>query len=269
MSEDLLYISLVQPDMIWENKIENLNRYGQLLTTMKGKSDLIILPEMFSTGFTMNPASLAEKMDGSTVDWMKNVSKKMKASIAGSVIIEEDDRYYNRLIICDPSGNLNWYDKRHLFRMAGEEEIYSSGKDRLVIQLQKWRICFQICYDLRFPVWSRNRNDYDILVYVSNWPEARKDIWDILLKARAIENQCYAVGVNRVGTDGNGISYSGGSMIVNPKGVPACILEENKETVVTCSVSLPELQAFRDKFPAWKDRDAFKITELPTRNTEY
>jgi predicted amidohydrolase len=259
-SDDLLHIMLVQADIRWENKTENLQHYNEMLSGLEGTADLILLPEMFSTGFSMNPAPLAESMDGTTVNWMRDVASRMNARIAGTIIIKEGDRFFNRMVCCDPEGSLVIYNKRHLFRMAGEEENYTPGGERLIMPLGKWNVCFQICYDLRFPVWSRNRKEYDILVYLSNWPAARSDVWNTLLRARAIENQCYTVGVNRVGTDGNGIVYKGESMAINPKGEVAAILSHPQESILSVSLSLGELNQFRRKFPVWKDWDDFRLT---------
>jgi len=180
--------------------------------------------------------------------------------VAGSLIIAENRRFLNRLVYIDQFENLTWYDKRHLFRMDGEEESFSAGLNRLIVPLKGWNISFQICYDLRFPVWGRNQDDYDVLVNLANWPAARKDIWDTLLKARAIENQSYVIGVNRIGTDGNGICYTGDSQIINPKGVVIGEVESAKEGIKTVTLSRHELDEFRKKFPVWKDRDEFRLT---------
>ena len=259
MEADEMTIALVQKDIIWENKAENLRQYSRILAQLKDSTDLALLPEMFSTGFSTDPDPLAETMEGNTVGWMKKMASETGNCIAGSLIIREESCFYNRAIWCDPSGSLAWYDKRHLFRMAGEEESFSPGFSRTVVKLREWRICLQVCYDLRFPVWSRNRGDYDLLVYLSNWPAARSDVWNTLLRARAIENQCYVAGVNRTGIDGNNIEYQGESMVIDPKGQVLGISETARESVTTIRLSLQGLNEFRAKFPVWKDWDGFRV----------
>jgi omega-amidase len=254
-----IQVTLVQPDIIWLHAGENMAKYSAMLSGLNNSTDLIVLPEMFSTGFCTEPKTIAETMDGDTVRWMKRTAESMKCSVAGSLIIREGRRFFNRLIFIDQYENLTWYDKRHLFRMAGEELKFSAGINRLIVPLKGWQIGFQICYDLRFPVWSRNQDDYDVLVNVANWPAARNDIWNTLLKARAIENQSYTIGVNRVGADGNGILYAGDSMVINPKGVVIGELTASKEEIQTFTLSWDELNDFREKFPAWKDRDDFEV----------
>jgi predicted amidohydrolase len=214
---------------------------------------------MFTTGFITEPAPIAETMDGITVDWMKQTAIQLKCSLAGSLIIKEGKEYYNRLVYSDRAGNISWYDKRHLFRMAGEEAHFTRGMKPLIVTLKEWRISFQICYDLRFPVWSRNRENYEVLVNLANWPSSRDDVWRTLLKARAIENQSYVLGVNRTGMDGNNIAYAGNSLVIDPKG--ACLLEmkDHAEGISSISLSLQTIVEFREKFPAWKDRDDFTI----------
>lgn len=252
-----LRITLVQPDIIWKNRAENLDRYQQILTEPEPETDLILLPEMFQTGFCTEPAGIAEPMNGPTVRWMKRIAERLGCAIAGSLIIRDGRRYFNRIIYMDQYENMTWYDKRHLFSMAGEESAFTAGSNRLVMPLKGWRICFQICYDLRFPVWSRNQDDYDLLVYLASWPAARADIWKTLLKARAIENQAYVTGVNRVGTDGNNVVHSGNTITYTPKGEILGELPENLACIETQSLSWEALDDFRKKFPAWKDRDDF------------
>lgn len=254
-----LQVALIQPDIVWKSPRENLLKYSEMLTALDDPVDLIVLPEMFPTGFCTEPEGLAERMDGDTVRWMKRTAESLQCAVAGSLIIRDNRRFFNRLIFIDPFGNLTWYDKRHLFRMGGEEVKFSAGKNRLIVPLKGWRICFQICYDLRFPVWSRNRDNYDVLVYVSNWPAARSDVWHTLLRARAIENQSYVIGVNRTGTDGNGISYIGESMVIHPKGNISGEIKVSEAPVKTVTLSREELRDFRKKFPVWKDRDEFEI----------
>jgi len=255
MTSDQINIVLIQPDIVWQDAGKNRLKYNQLLNGITEKSDLVILPEMFTTGFCIDAASLAETMQGESIKWMQETARYLHSAVAGSLIISEGKRYYNRLIYTDHLGKTGYYDKRHLFRMAGEEVHYTPGTRPLIVNTGLCRVSFQICYDLRFPVWSRNRNDYDLLVYVSNWPAARSDVWNILLRARAIENQCYVAAVNRVGTDGNGISYIGESMVIDPKGKVIAERTPSSEGLIQAVISLDELNAFREKFPVWKDWD--------------
>ena len=259
MVTENLRVTLVQPDIIWKNTRENLVKYSQMLLGLKNSTDLILLPEMFQTGFCTEPKMIAETMHGDTVRWMKRTAESLNCSVAGSLIIRENRSTFNRLIYIDQHENLTWYDKRHLFKITGEELKFSAGLNRLLVPLKGWQISFQICYDLRFPVWSRNQDDYDVLVNVANWPAARSEVWNTLLKARAIENQSYVVGVNRVGTDGNGISYTGESVVINPKGIVEGEIQASQESLRTFPLSWVELQDFREKFPVWKDRDQFIV----------
>ncbi|MGB0882811.1 MAG: amidohydrolase, partial [Vicingaceae bacterium] len=232
-----LKVTIIQSELHWENVDHNLEMFAQKIEDINEPTDVIILPEMFNTGFSMDSERLAETTEGVTVNWMKNQAKKTGAALVGSLIIDEEAKFYNRLIWANPNGEIESYDKRHLFRMAGEHNHFSAGEERLIVNYKGWRICPLICYDLRFPVWSRNSSfchtersrsvfeesknvgpAYDCLIYVANWPAVRQQPWSKLLEARAIENQCYVVGVNRVGEDGNGIGYSGNSVVVDPKG---------------------------------------------------
>jgi omega-amidase len=258
-SSEKMNVTIIQPDMIWRNADHNLGKYSCLLKNVNVRTDLILLPEMFNTGFCTDPFEISETMEGKTIQWMKHTAAMFHCSIAGSLIVKEGDQYFNRLIYSDKDGNISFYDKRHLFRMANEEIHFSPGNKNLIVTLKKWKLNFQVCYDLRFPVWSRNCNNYDILIYVANWPAARMDVWDTLLKARAIENQSFVIGVNRIGKDGNGIKYSGNSMVIHPKGNVIGELKSSKEEVATFSLLRTEMNAFRDKFPAWKDRDEFYL----------
>ena len=255
-----LRVTIIQPDILWKNIGENLHRYSFMLDRQKAATDLVLLPEMFSTGFITRPEEVAETMNGSTVRWMKRTAEKHHCSVAGSLIIRENRRFFNRLIYIDQHENLTWYDKRHLFSMEDEESAYTSGMTRLIVPLKGWQISFQICYDLRFPVWARNQNDYDVLVNVANWPVSRDEVWHTLLKARAIENQSYVIGVNRVGTDGNGWTYTGNSMVINSKGEATGKFQKSREGIKTFTLSWDELNEFRKKFPVWKDRDNFAFT---------
>ncbi len=250
-----LTLTLVQADPIWENIDTNLAGFDEALEAVSKPTDLILLPEMFTTGFTMNAAKLAQGMDGSGVRWIRDKAKQKKADVAGSLIIRENGRFFNRLVWAKPDETLFTYDKRHLFRMAGEDRTYAAGKTRLTVSLKGWRLRPFICYDLRFPVWCRNGpNSYDLLVFVANWPQARSAHWKTLLAARAVENQCYVVGVNRVGKDGNGLSYSGDSSIIDPQG--NVLLEiAQKPFTVTQALSRQALTDYRAAFPVWMDAD--------------
>lgn len=251
-----LRISMVQAQPEWENPARSLGTFQRLLSDV-GDTDLIILPEMFTTGFSMNVAALAEKSDGPTVQWMTRLAADKQAAVVGSVIIEEEGRYFNRLIWATPDGALQGYDKRHLFSMGEEHRFFTPGNQRLVVNWKGWRMAGFICYDLRFPVWCRNRNDYDLLVFSANWPQARHLVWKNLLVARALENQAFCAGVNCSGQDGLGLTYAGDSAFVTPKG--EAVFVGSGEKVVTFSASLEELQAFRQKFPALNDRDEFEV----------
>lgn len=255
-----LTVALLQTSLVWENREQGLASIQERLEKEAPVADLIVLPEMFTTGFTMNARENAEKMDGPAVTWMQDYSRKHQCWISGSLIIQEDDRYYNRLVVAGPDGLNGWYDKRHLFRMAGEDQVYQAGKSKLITNIRGWKVSFWICYDLRFPVWIRNRNqEYDAAVFVANWPERRASHWSSLLKARAIENQCCLAGVNRIGSDGNSIPYSGGSVLLNAQGEP--ISNGNSEDGwVTGEWDAAALRDYREKFPAWKDADDFLLT---------
>lgn len=256
----ILRVSLVQSVLYWENSEANKAALTNYIEQLKGQTDLIILPEMFTSGFTMAPQKVAETMSGSTVYWMKSKAAQLNAAIVGSLVIEEGGNYYNRLLWVNPDGTIFHYDKRHLFTLAGEHKSYTSGKRRLIVEYKGWKICPLICYDLRFPVWSRNDVEYDMLVFVANWPTPRIHHWDHLLIGRAIENQCYTLGVNRVGEDKNGLQYCGHSAIVDFNG-KLLIRISNQEAVFTAKLSKNDLLAFRQKLPFLEDRDAFHIME--------
>jgi len=260
-----LKFTLIQSELHWEDAEANLSMFEEKIWQIGGSTDVIVLPEMFTTGFTMAAHKMAEHMNMRTFKWMKNMADQTGALILGSYIVTVHDRFYNRLLWMEPGGNFKTYDKRHLFRMANEHKIYSSGESLLVASWKGWRICPLICYDLRFPVWSRNRWEatlkrpsYDVAVYVANWPTARIDAWDTLLKARALENLSYIVGVNRVGQDGNGIEYNGHSAVISPKG-EVIFSNEGVEAIRTLELSANSLSAFRDRFPAYLDADDFTI----------
>ena len=254
-----LTITLIQTELYWENPVANRSMLEEKLWKIKGATDLIVLPEMFTTGFTMDAAKHAEPMNLTTFKWMKQQAAQTKAVVTGSYIVQESGKFFNRLIWMRPDGSFEWYDKRHLFRMAGEHHVYGSGSKKIVQEIHGWKICPLICYDLRFPVWSRNINlSYDLLIYVANWPEARSLPWQILLQARAIENLSFVAGVNRVGLDGNNIPYSGNSSIINFKGEISYTCN-NKEDLHSETLSWSDLQAFREKFPAHLDADSFSF----------
>lgn len=286
-----LKVSIIQSELHWENAEKNLDMFSEKIASIQEETDLIVLPEMFTTGFTMNSEALAETMEGKSVAWMKNQAKQKNSVVVGSLIIQEQVsplegrlrgvNYFNRLIWAQPDGVVYHYDKRHLFRMADEHSYFSAGNSRLIVELKGWKICPLICYDLRFPVWSRNHEFkvessklkvsnpslsthhstplYDCLIYIANWPEARKEPWCKLLEARAIENQVYVVGVNRVGLDGKEISYSGNSAIIDPKGNPISNLKPHENGIQTITLNRKELEDFREKFPVALDGDDFEI----------
>lgn len=255
-----LRISLVQSPIVWEDRSANLSAYEKRLASVAGKTDLAVLPEMFTTGFSMAPERLADRMDGETLASVKRWAADFGMAVVGSFIAEEKGRYYNRAFLITPSGELFYYDKRHLFRMAGEDKSYAAGGKRVIVPYLGWNICLQVCYDLRFPVWSRNVNrEYDLLIYVANWPEARASVWQPLLLARALENQAYVCGVNRTGTDGKGFHYRGNSVLFSPKGKKLGDAADAEEQIITCCLSAAEQEAFREKFPVWKDADDFSI----------
>ncbi len=209
--KNILKITIIQSELVWENSAQNRQVFLEKIKSISEVVDLIILPEMFTTGFTMNPEKVAETMDGETIHWLKYLAKEKNTAITGSLIIKEGNKYYNRLVFVHPTGEIKTYDKRHTFTLAGEDKIYTAGNKKLIVAYKGWKICPMICYDLRFPVWSRNTDDYNLLIYVANWPKPRITAWSTLLKARAIENMSYVVGVNRIGADDNGHEYSGNS----------------------------------------------------------
>lgn len=262
-------VTLVQTFLHWEDSEKNISHFDQLLGSINEKTDLIVLPEMFSTGFTMKPEKLAEPANGPALRWMKEKAKQKKAVICGSVSIEEDSKFYNRLYWVEPHGNFTFYNKRHLFRMAKEDQHYTMGNKKIITGVGDWKICPLVCYDLRFPVWSRNRfiridsqnckAEYDVLIYVANWPEVRSYPWKQLLIARAIENQCYVIGVNRVGKDGNGYDHSGDSMVINPRGEILVSLEPHQEIIQSLELDRNYLEEFRKTFPVGLDADDFNL----------
>ncbi|GLQ48712.1 amidohydrolase [Dyella flava] len=262
-----LNVSLVQGATRWHDAPGNREYYGALVRRVAGQSDLVVLPETFLSGFSNDTQSAAEGMDGEGVAWMCALAGEVNAVITGSLAIREGDKVYNRLIWARPDGSFAQYDKRHLFRMAGEHTRYGGGSERLIVELKGWRILPQVCYDLRFPVWLRNRRlelsaggmDYDLALFVANWPAPRRQHWRTLLRARAIENLGYVIGVNRVGTDGNDLPYAGDSAVIDPLGEPLVELGV-QEQVVTVSLDPAPLRAHRERFPAWMDADDFTLS---------
>lgn len=258
-----LKIALVQTDLFWKDKVANLAMLEEKIWGIQDNPDLIILPEMFPTGFSMEAPELAEPMNLSVTKWMQQLAAQTNSVIAGSAIISEKGKYYNRLLWVNPDGIIQYYDKHHLFRMADEEKIFSPGEGIPIFELNGWKICPQICYDLRFPVWSRNKQDgnglsYDVIFYVASWPAPRVSAWDILLPARAIENLAYSIGVNRIGTDGNSISYVGHSAVYDFKG-QALVFAGEEEGVFSVKLDREALTEYRKKFPAWMDADSFQF----------
>ena len=253
-------VTICQLNIGWQAKEKNLARYAELISHLKGETDVIVFPETFTTGFSMKNPELAEKMIGPTVDWLKAQSAKLEADVVASFICEESGKLYNRFVWAHPDGSLDYYNKRHLFSFANEDEFFTAGTERKIFEADGWKMMPQVCYDLRFPAFSRNSNDnrYDVLFYVANWPKARASAWKALLVARAHENQCYVVGVNRVGIDGAGIEYQGDSMVISPKGEVLAHLEEN-EGLKTVTLSSEDLTSFRDKFRPLNDADNFEL----------
>lgn len=251
-------IALIQTSLAWENPIENRSHLAQKITSFMEDVDLIVLPELFSSGFTMNPQAVAETMEGETVLWVQHLAKAKNAAITGSLVIEENGKYYNRLLFVYPDGEIKIYDKRHLFTLAGEDKCYSAGEEKLILEYKGFKICPLVCYDLRFPVFARNIENYDLLLYVANWPKLRINAWDILLKARAVENMCYTIGVNRIGTDANNHEYSGHSQLVDFLGN---YLIEPQETdgVFIVEIDKEKLLETRSKLAFLNDRDTFNI----------
>lgn len=276
-----LTITIIQSNLQWEDKAANLRMFEEKIKAITVKTEMVVLPEMFSTGFSMHPEALAEKMDGTTMQWMERVARENRIILTGSLIIEDNGKYFNRLIWMLPVGQYGHYDKRHLFTLGEEDQHYTPGISRLIASVKGWKINFQICYDLRFPVWASqqslvptifrkrrvsnfdannmpDRPEYDVLVYVANWPARRSHAWKTLLQARAIENQCYVIGVNRVGNDGLGVQYSGDSMVIAPLGEILYHKAEEEDTF-TITVNKDELDTIRNEFPFWKDADHFII----------
>ncbi|GGH04930.1 amidohydrolase [Mucilaginibacter phyllosphaerae] len=258
---DNLKITVYQGYLFWENTDKNLQNITLRLSNIREKTNLIILPEMFNTGFSMNAEALGETMNGKTMQWMQKTAQKFDAVVTGSIIIKEDDKFYNRLLWVRPDGTYEHYDKRHLFAMGKEHTVYTPGTKKLVVELNGWKICPAICYDLRFPVWLRNVDeDYDLLMIVANWPEKRALHWRTLIPARAVENQAYVIGVNRVGHDGNEIYHSGDSTCIDPNG-NVVYYKRDEEDVYTFSIIGDEVKKARRALPFLRDADKFRIEE--------
>lgn len=250
-----LTVTVIQPELAWEDIHGNLEMFSEKMDQADEKTDLVVLPEMFTTGFSMNPQDLAQTMGGSAVSWMKGTAKKRGMEITGSLVISDGGKYYNRLVWVKPSGELFTYDKKHLFRYAGEDKVYTAGDRHLTVTVKGWKIRPFICYDLRFPMWTRNCElAYDVGLFVANWPESRSHHWKSLLVARAIENQVYVIGVNRVGQDGNNIIYSGDTSVIDPQG-RIFLQESHVSGVYSAVLSRRELDDYRRSFPAWMDGD--------------
>ena len=250
--------ALIQSAIIWENPEANRNYFEQKINTISESIDLIVLPEMFTTGFTMNPETVAETMDGKTMGWLQSLAKAKKTAITGSLIVTDNNNFYNRLVFVFPSGEIQFYDKRHLFTLAGEDKVYTSGTQKLIVDYLGWKICPLVCYDLRFPVFARNIENYDLLLYVANWPKPRINAWDILIKARSVENMCYTIGVNRNGVDNANLEYVGHSQVVDFLG--NYILEpQETEGIFIVEFDKEKMNNARNKLGFLNDRDSFEI----------
>ncbi len=258
LPQNSLHITAIQADLIWENPTENQKQFENKMNQIEN-TDLVVLPEMFTTGFSMNPQPLAEPMNGPSVQWMIQQAKERKIALTGSIIIQENNQFFNRLIWVFPNGEIAYYNKRHLFGMAGEDKSYTAGTQKKIINYKSWKICPLICYDLRFPVWIRNVEDYHFLIFVANWPKKRAYAWNNLLQARAIENQAFTLGVNRFGTDGNGFEYSGNSALYGPEGNEPWFHIEDKEGLISFELKPEELLRVKNNFPFLNDRDQFQI----------
>jgi omega-amidase len=257
--KDYLRITFLQFDLAWENPEQNRAYIEREARQLTGKSDLLILPETFTTGFSMRPSGLAESMDGPTVNWLVDLSRTTGTAICGSLIIKDNDLYYNRFVFVTPKGEILFYNKRHLFSIGGESIAFTTGNQRLIVRYLGWRIALYVCYDIRFPVWCRNLNDTDLMIFSANWPAARNEVWKTLLKARAIENQVYVAGVNRIGTDDAGVLYLGESQLINPRGEVLPTSNQSNKGLFSYDISMEGLTAFREKFPVAKDADQFTI----------
>ncbi len=251
-------IAIIQSSVFWENPKANRNHFEVKINALAEKVDLIVFPEMFSTGFTMNHEAVFETMEGETIQWLQSLAKAKNSAITGSLVIKENDNFYNRLVFVFPSGEIQFYDKRHLFSLAGEDKVYTSGNQKLIVEYLGWKICPLICYDLRFPVFARNIEEYDVVIYVANWPKLRINAWDILLKARSVENMCYTIGVNRIGFDNNHFEYDGHSQAVDFLGNYTLEPQET-ESVFLVELNKEKLVEARKKLGFLNDRDSFEL----------
>lgn len=254
-----LKVTGIQADLYWENPTKNIAFFENKINNLDKDTDLVVLPEMFTTGFTMQPKNVAESMDGYSVSWMQEIAEKHQIAICGSLVIVENDKFYNRFVFVHPNKELETYNKRHSFTLAGENKVYTSGLERIIINYKGWKICPLICYDLRFPVWARNTDNYDLLLFMANWPVTRIKAWETLLKARAIENMSYVVGVNRTGKDASNYEYSGNSLIVDFLGEELSSLNNNEIGIVTSVITLDKQNIVRDKLGFLNDKDSFTI----------
>ena len=255
-----LKIAIIQSDLVWENPKQNRENFTKKIDAIDEEVDVIILPEMFTSGFTMNASVVAETMKDETVTWMQQIASKTNAAIVGSVVISEGNNFYNRLLFVESSGKISIYNKRHTFTLVGEDKIYKAGTEKLIVNYNGWKICPLICYDLRFPVWARNTEDYDVLMYVANWPKPRVSAWDALLKARAIENMSYCIGVNRVGIDGVNSEYSGHSAVYDVLGNIITSFKPNKEQTQIVTLEKKHIEVYRNKFKFLNDKDNFTFS---------
>jgi len=249
----------IQADLVWENPTQNIAFFEEKINALSKNTDLVVLPEMFTTGFTMKPEKVAEKMDGNTVSWMQKMALENEIALCGSLVIEENKKYYNRLVFVHPSREIETYDKRHSFTLAGEDNVYTSGTERLIVTYKGWKICPLVCYDLRFAVWTRNTDNYDLLIFIANWPVIRIKAWETLLKARAIENMSYVIGVNRTGKDANNYNYSGNSLVVDYFGETMSNLKHNEVGIINATLVKTEQDSIRKKLGFLNDKDSFKI----------
>ncbi len=259
--QETLKIAIIQSNLIWENPEQNRINFAKKIMQIEEHVDIILLPEMFSSGFTMKPENVAESVQGESVKWMLEIAKRANAAIGGSLVIEENGKYYNRFVFAMPDQSLETYNKRHTFTLAGEDKVYSAGTEKLVFNFKGWKICPLVCYDLRFPVWARNSEDYDVLFYVANWPKPRIMAWDALLKARAIENMSYCVGVNRVGLDVNNYEYPGHSAVYDGLGKMISNIADDQEQIEVITLTKKHLAVIREKLKFLDDRDTFTVVE--------
>ncbi len=257
--QDTLKIAIIQSDLVWENPERNRQNFAEKIKQITESIDVIVLPEMFTSGFTMNPDHVFETMNGKTIEWMKEIAKRANAAICGSFVVSENYQYYNRFAFATPDGDIESYDKRHTFTLAGEDKVYKAGTKKVIIDYKGWKLCPLVCYDLRFPVWARNVENYDVLLYVANWPKPRINAWDVLLKARAIENMSYCIGVNRVGLDNKNYEYSGHSAAYDGLGNLLTSLKNDKEGIEVVSLDKKHVSTIRNKLKFLDDRDTFTV----------